>query len=56
MPSFGPHPAKEIRKRFSEEKIEQLLAIRWWDWPIEKITQHVQLLTGKDIDGLAQQG
>jgi len=25
-------PAKPIRKRFSEQTIEQLLQIAWWDW------------------------
>jgi len=25
-------PARSIRKRFSEEVIEKLLAIAWWDW------------------------
>lgn len=45
----GGNPANEIRKRFSEEAIKELLEIRWWDWPIEKITENVQLLTGKSI-------
>jgi virginiamycin A acetyltransferase len=48
----GGNPAKEIRKRFSEEKIEALLESKWWDWSIEKITQNVQHLTGKNIDFL----
>ena len=48
----GGNPAKEIRKRFSPSEIQDLLAIKWWDWPIEKITEHIQVLTGKDIEGL----
>lgn len=28
----GGVPAKPIRKRFSEQMIEQLLQIAWWDW------------------------
>ncbi|MCB0651354.1 MAG: CatB-related O-acetyltransferase [Saprospiraceae bacterium] len=48
----GGNPAKEIKKRFSEEKIEKLLALKWWDWDIEKITNHTRDLTGKDIDAL----
>lgn len=31
------NPARLIRHRFSPEIIEALLAIRWWDWPDEKI-------------------
>ena len=42
----GGNPAKEIKKRFSQEEIDFLLDIQWWDWPMEKITKYVQLLTG----------
>ena len=48
----GGNPAKEIRKRFSEEEIENLLENRWWDWPIEKITQNVQNLTSNYVEKL----
>jgi virginiamycin A acetyltransferase len=48
----GGNPAKEIRKRFDETQIAALLRIKWWDWPIDKITQHLQHLTGRDISGL----
>ncbi len=46
----GGNPAKEIRKRFSEAEIKKLLEIRWWDWPIEKITTNVQNLTGNRLE------
>lgn len=42
----GGNPAKEIKKRFSQEEIDFLLDIQWWDWPVEKITKHIRLLTG----------
>lgn len=29
----GGVPAKVIRKRFSDDKISKLLAMKWWDWP-----------------------
>ena len=48
----GGNPAKEIRKRFSEDEIKALLEIQWWDWPIEKITENVQLLTGNDVEAI----
>jgi len=48
----GGNPAREIRKRFPTEKIEQLLELSWWDWPIEKITKSVGRLTGDDIEML----
>lgn len=34
------NPAKVIRKRFSDEIIEQLRTIKWWDWPEDKIRRN----------------
>jgi virginiamycin A acetyltransferase len=48
----GGNPAKEIKKRFSKEQIENLLEIKWWNWEIEKITENVQNLTGENIENL----
>lgn len=48
----GGNPAKEIRKRFSENKIERLLELSWWDWSMEQITQNVQHLTGDNLEAL----
>ena len=45
----GGNPAKEIRKRFSDEKIEELMKMKWWDWEIDKITENLKLLTGRQI-------
>ncbi len=50
----GGNPAKEIRKRFQEEEISELLQLQWWDWPIEKITANIQNLTGNRIDKLKE--
>jgi acetyltransferase-like isoleucine patch superfamily enzyme len=46
----GGNPAKVIRYRFSEEQIEALLEIRWWDWPDDLVRQAVPLLSGTDVD------
>ncbi|MEM8524392.1 MAG: CatB-related O-acetyltransferase [Bacteroidota bacterium] len=48
----GGNPAQLIRRRFSEQEIERLLELKWWDWSIEKITQNVQNLTGNTIKTL----
>lgn len=48
----GGNPAKEIRKRFSPDAIASLLELKWWDWPIEKITRNVHRLTSNDIKEL----
>ncbi len=46
----GGNPALLIRKRFSAEQIAQLLAIKWWDWDIEKITKNIQHLTSNNFE------
>ncbi len=38
--------------RFDAAIISALLAIRWWDWPIETIQANVALIAGADIDAL----
>nr|WP_315153011.1 CatB-related O-acetyltransferase [uncultured Flavobacterium sp.] len=48
----GGNPSKIIKKRFTDEKIETLLELKWWDWHIEKITKHVADLTGDAIINL----
>lgn len=46
----GGNPAKMIRKRFEEHQIAQLLELKWWNWPLDKIKQNTQLLTSEQID------
>lgn len=48
----GGNPAVEIKKRFSEQQISKLLALKWWDWDIEKITRNVMYLTDNELDKL----
>jgi len=38
------NPAKVIRKRFPADVVDQLLRIEWWDWPLEEILAHVDIL------------
>lgn len=37
----GGVPAKIIKYRFSETEITQLLESKWWEWPENKIQQHL---------------
>ncbi len=46
----GGNPAKEIRKRFPDDKIRELLEVQWWNWDIQKITENLHYLTGKKIE------
>jgi virginiamycin A acetyltransferase len=48
----GGNPAKEIRKRFDEETIQLLLALKWWDWDVQKITDNLEIITKGNIDKL----
>jgi virginiamycin A acetyltransferase len=50
----GGNPAHEIKKRFSEDTISKLLNLKWWDWPIDKITKNLQNLTDFNIDKLIE--
>jgi chloramphenicol O-acetyltransferase type B len=40
----GGVPARLIRKRFSDTKIERLLSTRWWEMPIERIVEGMNQL------------
>ena len=46
------NPARTLRKRFDEELIELLLALRWWDKPIEEINALISLLTNSDLEAV----
>lgn len=43
------NPARVVRRRFDEQAIAQLLQIRWWTWPIDRIRAFESLLCGGDI-------
>jgi hypothetical protein len=47
----GGNPAKLIKKRFTEEQIEKLMEIKWWNWTDEEINQVAPALCNPDIDG-----
>lgn len=46
----GGVPAKVIRYRFTEEQIQSLLKIRWWDWEETKIRSEVNFLSSVDVN------
>ena len=45
----GGVPAKIIRKRFSEDIINELEILKWWDWPKQKIAQNIIDIQSGDI-------
>jgi len=45
----GGNPARLIRKRFSDDDIERLLAVAWWDWPPAKVTRNVRSIMSGSV-------
>ncbi len=50
----GGNPAAVIRMRFTDEEIADLLALAWWDWPLDKIERALPYLESGDIAALSQ--
>ncbi len=48
----GGVPARPIRLRFPRETVDRLLALRWWDWPEEKLKAALPALQAGDLDRL----
>ena len=48
----GGNPARVIRRRYSDEDITRLLALAWWDWPLEHITGHIRTIMSGSLDDL----
>ena len=48
----GGTPAKEIRKRFDAEVIQQLLILKWWNWSTYKIRQCLPYIAEGKMDEL----
>ena len=46
----GGNPANFIKYRFTQEQIEKLLEIKWWNWDEEKINSLIPLLRNNSID------
>lgn len=49
----GGVPAKEIRKRFTDDIIARLQKLRWWDWPVDKIRRNISAIQSGDIDAIS---
>ena len=48
----GGNPAKPLKQRFPSDVIDVLQSIAWWDWSIEKITRHLDIIVSADVDAL----
>lgn len=45
------NPATEVRRRFSDDQVQALESMAWWNWPIERIIQQVPRLCSPDLEG-----
>lgn len=46
----GGVPAKEIGKRFSEDVIEKLIELQWWDWDDETVQMNLPNIINGNTD------
>ena len=44
------NPSKIVKYRFTEEQIEKLLQISWWDWEEDKIKDNAMSMWSSNID------
>ncbi|WP_327256005.1 CatB-related O-acetyltransferase [Streptomyces sp. NBC_01244] len=54
----GGNPATLIRTRHTDGEIARLLALAWWNWPVEHLTRHIRTVmsgTVADLEAVAPQ-
>ena len=50
----GGVPAKSIRKRFSDEDIAALMALKWWDLPPAQILERIKYIQSGNLAALKE--
>ncbi|MEW1861260.1 CatB-related O-acetyltransferase [Streptomyces sp. NPDC088194] len=50
----GGNPARLIRTRYDAADIARLLAVAWWDWPVQHITRHVRTIMSGTVAELEE--
>ena len=48
----GGNPAQVLKSRFPPETVAALEQIAWWNWPVEKVTRHLQAIVSADLAAL----
>lgn len=48
----GGVPAKEIKKRFSQQTIDELFRLKWWDWDEDRIARNISAIQSGDLKNL----
>lgn len=50
----GGVPARPVKLRFPQETVEELLKLRWWDWPEETIRRHLAAIRIGNLEELRE--
>ncbi|KGJ14927.1 acetyltransferase [Paracoccus sanguinis] len=50
------NPARVLRIRFPPGEVARLMALGWWDWPVERIAAATDALAQGDVEALARIG
>jgi hypothetical protein len=43
------NPAREVKRRFTDEQIDALERIAWWEWTPEEVLARVDELNGENV-------
>ena len=46
----GGNPARVLKYRFSQDIIDKLLKIKWWDWPVYKVYDNIDLIDSENVE------
>ena len=44
--------AKVVKMRYDQRTVARLLAVAWWDWPVDKLSRNLNAIRGADIERL----
>lgn len=50
----GGNPSRLIRTRYDAADIARLLAVAWWDWPVQHITEQVRTIMSGTVTDLEE--
>jgi acetyltransferase-like isoleucine patch superfamily enzyme len=48
-------PAREVRRRFTDEQVQALRRIAWWEWPMDAIVGRVASLCSDDVEAFIRE-
>ncbi len=49
-----PDPSKLYPRAKDRQTIDALLELRWWDWPLEKLSESLRSIQQGDLEVLRQ--